>query len=279
MFPIRALASRQVSTQISLRRFLSTAEENATKFKKYGAFRPAPEGLGLLEPPEVDRSQWLQKKKQKLRDLGNYEKAFSAHAAERQYLVEQATKSYFHDVNEMREHGGKMYYADTQLMKEDKTGYMPDFEARDLSNAKVHTTDRLDSKVSLMAMSLTQYGLEHTHSFTDPFWERFGKAKDDAQLLEVIVEENTLKQILLKTFVTRALKRYPQERQDNYLLLYKDISRVRKYLDITNKNIGHVFLVDRDFKIRWTAHGNATPEEVGNMLAMTDFLLKKKEIE
>lgn len=67
-------------------RFLTTATENTTAFKKYGAFREAPRGLGLVDPPEVSHGTWIQKKKQKLRDLGDYEKAFAAHAAERQYL-------------------------------------------------------------------------------------------------------------------------------------------------------------------------------------------------
>ncbi|CAO3700116.1 unnamed protein product [Rhizopus stolonifer] len=274
MLPARTLTQLRNISRVVVRRFLNTTTENATHFKKYGAFRAAPQGLGLLEPPEVDRSKWLQRKQQKLRDLGNYEKAFAAHAAERQHLVEQATKSYFHDINEMREHGGKMYYADTQLMKADKTGYMPDFEAQDLSKNKIHTTDKLKDKVSLVTISLTQFGLEHTKSFSNPFWEKF-EQNTNTQLLEIIVEENMLKQILLKAFVTRALKKLPKERQDNYLLLYKDITRVRKYLDITNKNIGHVFLIDENYKIRWTAHGNATQEEIGNMLAMTDFLSKK----
>jgi ATPase complex subunit ATP10 len=90
--------------------------------------------------------------------------------------VEEATKSYFHDINgnrdanvykrkktnnrntEMKEHGGKMYYANTQLMKPEMTGYMPDFEVQDLSKNKIHTTDKLLDKISLVTISLTQFG-------------------------------------------------------------------------------------------------------------------------
>ncbi|CEI97699.1 hypothetical protein RMCBS344292_11826 [Rhizopus microsporus] len=244
-------------------RFLTTTTENTTAFKKYGAFREAPRGLGLVNPPEVSHGTWIQKKKQKLRDLGDYEKAFAAHAAERQYLVKEATKSYFHDANEMKEHGGKMYYASTQLMKPEKTGYMPDFETQDLSKNRVHTTDRLHDKITLMTFALTQFGLDHTRTFANPFWEKYGNKTKDIQLLEA--------------FVTRALKGLPKERQDNVLLLYKDISRVRPYLDMTNKHIGYVYLIDENCKVRWTAHGNATQEEIGNMLAMTDYLYQKRQ--
>jgi ATPase complex subunit ATP10 len=47
-------------------------------------------------------------------------------------------------------------------------------------------------------------------------------------------------------------------------------------LDMTNQYIGYVFLVDEDCKIRWTAHGDATEEELANMLAMTDYLNQKR---
>jgi ATPase complex subunit ATP10 len=54
--------------------------------EKYGNFRSPPTSLGVNEPPVVDYNNWLQRKKQKLRDFVDYEKAFAAHAAERRYL-------------------------------------------------------------------------------------------------------------------------------------------------------------------------------------------------
>lgn len=64
--------------------------------------------------------------------------------------------------------------------------------------------------------------------------------------------------------------------QDNYVLLYKDISRARRYIGMSNQYIGYVFLIDENCKIRWTAHGIATPEEVANMIGMTKFLAEKR---
>lgn len=54
--------------------------------EKYGTFRDPPTSLGVKDPPVVDHNNWLQRKKQKLRDFTDYEKAFAAHAAERRYL-------------------------------------------------------------------------------------------------------------------------------------------------------------------------------------------------
>lgn len=55
-------------------------------FTRAFATREAPTVLGAREPPMVDKTGWLQRKKQKLRDLTDYDKAFAAHAAERRHL-------------------------------------------------------------------------------------------------------------------------------------------------------------------------------------------------
>jgi ATPase complex subunit ATP10 len=80
----------------------------------------------------------------------------------------------------------------------------------------------------------------------------------------------------MKALVGTIRRNTPVERQDNYVLLYKDISRVRRYLGMSNQYIGYVFLVDENCKIRWTAHGIATEQEVAYMIGMTKFLAEKR---
>ncbi|SAM05493.1 hypothetical protein [Absidia glauca] len=240
-----------------------------------GKFREAPTIVGARDPPVVDKHTWLQRKKQKLRDFTDYEKAFAAHAAERRHLVEEATKSYFADVHEMRKHGGKMYYASNKLTKPEKAGYMPDFEGSNVNREKVHTTEKLLGKISLMSFVYAKYGEPHVNSFVEPFLAKF-KGTDGVQCIELNVQENILKQLVLKAFIPSIRKNLADDRKDNYTFLFKDITKTRKMLDMTNQYIGYVFLVDEDCKIRWTAHGDATEEELANMLAMTDYLNQKR---
>lgn len=58
----------------------------------------------------------------------------------------------------MRKHGGKMYYASTQLIKPEKAGYMPNFEAQDLSRKKINTTEKLVGKITLMTFVYAKFG-------------------------------------------------------------------------------------------------------------------------
>lgn len=178
---------------------------------------------------------------------------------------------------EMRQHGGKMYYASSQLVKPEKAGYMPNFEAQDLSRQKINTTEKLVGKITLMTFVYAKFGEPHVNTFIKPFLEKY-KDQKDIQVVEVNVQENILKQLLLKAFIPSIRKNLPLERKENYCLILKDISRTRKCLGMSNQYIGYSFLVDENCKIRWTAHGEATSEEVGNMLAMTDYLHDKKLI-
>ncbi|KAI8976997.1 ATP10 protein-domain-containing protein [Mycotypha africana] len=253
----------------------TTASAEAAIPPKYGKFRQPPASLGSTEPPVIDQNTWFQRKKQALKDFTDFDKAFAAHAAERRYLVEQATKSYFADVH--GSHGGKMYFASTQLIKPDKAGYMPNFEAQNLFRKTVNTTETLVNKISLMSFFYNKFGESHVETFIQPFLDKYRDTKD-VQLVEMNVQENYLKQYLLKAFVPMIRRNLPLERRDNYYLLYRDIGRVRKFMDMTNQHIGYVFLIDENCRIRWTAHGKATEEEIANMLAMTDYLKQKKEI-
>lgn len=86
-----AILNRQSIRTIAVQqRCLSTDQKPAPQEQpapeKYGKFRSPPTSLGVNEPPVVDHNNWLQRKKQKLRDFVDYEKAFAAHAAERRYL-------------------------------------------------------------------------------------------------------------------------------------------------------------------------------------------------
>jgi len=234
-----------------------------------------PTVLGVKERPIPDRNSWVGRQKQKLQDLTNYEKAFASHAEERRYLVAEATKSYFADAHEMRQHGGKLYEASNKLIRAEKALYMPDFEGLKFNKEQVHTTDLLQGKISLMSFVLAQYAEQHANSFINPFLNEF-KGRKDIQLVELNVQENLLKQYLMKALVGTIRKNTPLERQDNYVLLYKDISRARRYIGMSNQYIGYVFLIDENCKIRWTAHGIATPEEVANMIGMTKFLAEKR---
>lgn len=82
-----SLANRQLIRAITVQqRCLGTEPKQQQAPEKYGKFRSPPTSLGVKEPPVVDHNNWLQRKKQKLRDFVDYEKAFAAHAAERRYL-------------------------------------------------------------------------------------------------------------------------------------------------------------------------------------------------
>lgn len=156
----------------------------------------------------------------------------------------------------MRKHGGKMYYASNKLTKPEKAGYMPDFEGSNVKREKVHTTEKLLGKISLMSFVYAKYGEPHVNSFVDPFLVKF-KGTDGVQCIEVSrlylytrscchtywlitklnVQENILKQLVLKAFIPSIRKNLADDRKvmngcstetrdiDSRLLIYRTTTR------------------------------------------------------
>ncbi|RKP24859.1 ATPase assembly factor ATP10 [Syncephalis pseudoplumigaleata] len=86
------------------------------------------------------------------------------------------------------------------------------------------------------------------------------------------VQENYLKMPLLWLSTPYIRRNLPVERHQNYILHYGNIESVRERIGITNAYLGWVFLVDQQQRIRWYAHGPASPQEIASLLRLTKEL-------
>lgn len=65
--------------------------------------------------------------------------------------------------------------------------------------------------------------------------------------------------------------------QSKYFIVFnnnENLPNLKEALQLNNLYRGYVFLIDSNCKIRWTAHGNATPQEIESMLKLTETLIK-----
>ncbi len=109
------------------------------------------------------------------------------------------------------------------------------------------------------------------------------------------VETNFLKLLILKLFIPKIRREIPQSLhvcniylstylpiylsnhliyiiinnsffvKKTYILLFRNNQSLREALNIHNTYRGYVFVIDADCKIRWFAHGYATPKEIETM--------------
>ncbi|GAA5916322.1 hypothetical protein JCM8208_007393 [Rhodotorula glutinis] len=233
-----------------------TPQEQADKQLEEQGTKPPPflsRPLGVQEPPrkgKQSREEWRA-------DLLNREKRLQ----ERRHLVKQASRGYFHDYNELRQQGGKAFVAPKTLIREDLSLYFPDIEGVSLATkGKVHTTDLLEDKVSLVVFSSFRSSEEHINSFVRP---ALADMKDEKafQYVYINLQENPLKSFLVSMFVSSLRKQVPVEHHPTYLLSHQSLEYLREPMGMTNKHVGYVFLVDWNKKIRWAGCSWATEDE------------------
>ncbi|CAG8797905.1 1041_t:CDS:2 [Dentiscutata erythropus] len=117
---------------------------------------------------------------------------------------------------------------------------------------------------------------EHVKTFVEPFLKDFsGHAK--IQILKVTIETNFVKSLIIKLFVIPSLRRsIPEPLHRNYIFTFNKDTTLFEALGMNNLYRGYTFLVDSNCKIRWSAHGRATSNELETMLKLIKILDNEK---
>jgi ATPase complex subunit ATP10 len=87
-----------------------------------------------------------------------------------------------------------------------------------------------------------------------------------AQQVEINVETNWLKALLVRLFMGSTRRRYPTEQHGRYFLVTKGFSGpLQEQIGMMNGMVGYVYLLDEACKIRWAGCGLATPDELTSL--------------
>lgn len=198
----------------------------------------------------------------------------------RKELLHDFQSGYFAEFSELSKTGSKLWKATSNMINADKALYMPNIIGTSLKTSEsVELVDLLRGKISLVAISGTRFGEEHTESYMTPFLKRWpmtaANNSSKVQLVELNIQENPLKAGLVRMMVPFVKKTIPEERHANYVLHYKSIKHLKDPLSMQNSYLGYVFLVDSNCKIRWGAHGPATEAEVKTLLESVQKLSER----
>ncbi|WFD19487.1 Mitochondrial ATPase complex subunit atp10 [Malassezia caprae] len=198
-----------------------------------------------------------------------------ARLAKRRMIIKEATRGYFHDFHEIRSHGGKTWRSPNTMIRADKSLYFPDIAGTCLADkSKKHTADMLYDRVSIVTMLTSKVSEEHTRSFYEAALERF-RTHPRFQLVQINLQENSLKAYLLSLFVSSLRAHVPAELQSTYLLSHQNMDLVREAMGLHNKHVGYTYLVGPDGKIRWAGSAFAEPDEARALVACTGVLLDR----
>lgn len=226
-----------------------------------------PRPLGVQDPPST-KPLTEQERLAKLVDE-------KARLQERKHLISEVSRGYYHDWNQLRHNGNKLWTAPPSLIQDQRALYFPNIAGIALSDKETkHTTELLSNQVSILAIESTRMSEEHTRSFyTEPL--RMLGAESNLQLIRLNIQENPLKSWLVSLFINNLRRSVPQRQHARYLLSNQSLEYLREPLGLANKLLGYVYLIDWNKKIRWAGCGFSNSDEVSGLFSGTRTLLQR----
>ncbi|CAM8975658.1 unnamed protein product [Rhodiola kirilowii] len=250
--------------------------------------KSAPANTGFLHPRYRVPAQTMSVRFLDIYQMGSKE----AIEKERARLKDEMNRGYFADINELKEHGGKIATAGKVLIPAAVAVKFPVLEANypdgtsvrlpvgsEANVADAHNASA--AKASLICFSFRANSQPMVASWSLPFLDAFGKS-EDLQIYEVSFIESWLLSLKpVKSLLLRTMKKSNPDASKGPLtrqLVYSfgDQYYLRKELKILNLLTGYAFLLDKFGRIRWQGFGFATPDEVSSLVSCTSLLLDEK---
>ncbi|MCJ1330049.1 Mitochondrial ATPase complex subunit atp10 [Thelotrema lepadinum] len=241
-----------------------------SKAKEAPTLKPLDRPLGIPSPPlpgqnsGIDLRTWRERRD----DFFNYDK----HLERRQELTRKVAKPYFRDWTNLRFHKGKLFLAPSRLLRADKAFYFPNLRGFTLAEPKDEqdTTNVLKGAVSIVRIFTGRWAERQADTWTNalaPLRELLMAGKEVVQVININVEENGMKSRLVKMFMTWHRRSMPKEAHAKQFLVTKGLTEdLRHTLGMFNTQVGYVFLVDQNCRVRWAGCAEANAEERDHMV-------------
>ncbi|KAK6091908.1 Mitochondrial ATPase complex subunit atp10 [Batrachochytrium dendrobatidis] len=193
---------------------------------------------------------------------------------DREKLVKEAfSGGYWKDLREVSRKGAKLWEAPEKIRSGQYSHLVPNVSGTLMNGEKTDIMSYVSRhKVTLVVFFFNAFGEQQTRSFVNPFMQEF-KTHSDIDLLIVNVEEKLFRAPVL--WLSRPYVKWnvPKELRQRYMIHYGDMKDKRTECGMVNTVLGWVNLVDSSGKIRWQAHGEATPKELAAVSNLAKTML------
>ncbi|KAF1840767.1 uncharacterized protein K460DRAFT_192038 [Cucurbitaria berberidis CBS 394.84] len=190
----------------------------------------------------------------------------------RKDLVEKWGSNYFRDFKNIRKYrSGKTFMANPRIFKKEAALYFPNLHGETLAEKSADTTPVLQGKITVVNVYSSQWGEAQAQTFTGKsvnteLHDILAEYPGIAQMVDVNIEENSMKAWIIALFQWRLRAARPKENWGKYFLVRKGVTeRIRETIGLLNGRVGYVYLVDEECKIRWAGSGNAEGTEMEDM--------------
>ncbi|KAF2869736.1 ATP10 protein-domain-containing protein [Massariosphaeria phaeospora] len=192
--------------------------------------------------------------------------------AKRQDIVEKWGTNYFRDFKNIRKYrSGKTFMANPKIFKKDASLFFPNLHGETLAENAMDTTPVLQGKLSVVNVFSSAWGEAQVQTFTGKkvnkgLRELLESNRDVAQMVDINIEENSMKFWIIALFQWRLRRMKKKEDWGKYFVIRQGVSeRIRETIGLLNGRVGYVYLVDQNCKIRWAGSGDAEGTEMDDM--------------
>lgn len=187
-------------------------------------------------------------------------------------------------------HRGKSFVSNERLLRRDKALYFPNLVGETLDGfSDVDSCGVMMGKVSVVGMQMGRWAEEQVLSFVgedqNPVLKGIvERSQGRVQRVHVNMQASVTGYWLVKMFRGNLKKMIPEDEWGRYFLvkLPRDVRRglseeARDAMGLLNSQVGYVYLVDSEGKIRWAGSGDAWEGEREGLNAAVQRLVAEEE--
>ena len=150
----------------------------------------------------------------------------------------------------------------------------PVIKAETLSQKKVIFPDITEGKIALILIAFKRQTQGQVDSWLDPFIEEFGDNKQ-VTFYEIPMISNNWK--WMSSWIDSGMRSgVPDYKHDHVATYYGPLSEYFEYLNIQDKRLCYVFLLDEEGNIIWKNQDAATPDSYNELSQFVRKKIKKK---
>jgi len=198
---------------------------------------------------------------------------------EREAIKAEMKKGYFDDVKAAEQFA--VGTSSASLLPNKSAKAFAAITARSLQDQDVQLPVSSLGTVSLVTVAARESAQAHVDSWTEPIAAVFGKEALYAQpggeapsLYHINVMEGHVGSMLSTIIRSKLRRQLPAEQHGAVLHWNGDVTTLG--LEVANRHVGHVYMLDKNGRVRWRGRGQATPEQADRLVAFAQTLMKEE---
>jgi ATPase complex subunit ATP10 len=144
----------------------------------------------------------------------------------------------------------------------------PKIKARSLAGTEFTLPDVAKGQVTLVAIAFRRQAQRMLDSWLVPFERAFGE-QPTVTVYEVPMIEGRIFKWMASTIDAGMRAGIPKEKHNHVVTYYGNAAKYRQILEMEDRSLGYIFLLDPEGRIRWRGEGFAEPDEIDRMITLT----------